>query len=242
MGWELFNSEFQLCCVHHINLLVISSHRYFIQLVEEFETNMIQYRQQIEEMEHHLTSLGQTTSFTPQGKTWCFIPAQINTYLILTSCMLQNWPFCSESCMRASWLLLPISRSSMILSRLVIALLIKPAPQDWSLPVSSVRLRRSISWTIVKCFTGTAWISLSSVGKQEQPQWRVDWRLPLAPPLFQEWPIRWLVLWQLLLIDPSSLLLLLVSTWSSILSTRAFFSSSLVTVFCEESFKACNHI
>ncbi|ELT88154.1 hypothetical protein CAPTEDRAFT_183870 [Capitella teleta] len=39
---------------------------YFIQLVEEFETNMINYRKQIEDMELHLTSVGQTNSFTPQ--------------------------------------------------------------------------------------------------------------------------------------------------------------------------------
>lgn len=47
------------------NVCVLS---YFRSLVEQFEVQLQQYRQQIEELENHLTTQSSGNHITPQGK------------------------------------------------------------------------------------------------------------------------------------------------------------------------------
>lgn len=42
--------------------------RYFQRLVENFETQMLSYRQQIETLEGHLHSISQPSILSPEGK------------------------------------------------------------------------------------------------------------------------------------------------------------------------------
>lgn len=44
---------------------------YFRSLVEQFEVQLQQYRQQIEELENHLTTQSSGSHITPQGKNIC---------------------------------------------------------------------------------------------------------------------------------------------------------------------------
>lgn len=55
---------------HTVSLF--SSSSYFRILVEQFEVQLQQYRQQIEELENHLATQANNSHITPQGKCFHF--------------------------------------------------------------------------------------------------------------------------------------------------------------------------
>lgn len=68
---QLF-SKHQLLPLHGFdkdeNICNFSVFSYFHSLIEQFEVQLQQYRQQIEELENHLTTQSNGSHITPQGK------------------------------------------------------------------------------------------------------------------------------------------------------------------------------
>lgn len=63
------------------NMCHFSVFSYFRSLIEQFEVQLQQYRQQIEELENHLTTQSSGSHITPQGK---------RTFVWLISCSFPN--------------------------------------------------------------------------------------------------------------------------------------------------------
>lgn len=60
------------------NVLSMYLSSYFRDLVEQFEVQLQQYRQQIEELENHLTTQSSGSHITPQGFNLIYAQCQLN--------------------------------------------------------------------------------------------------------------------------------------------------------------------